>query len=461
MTAPLTRSAGQFAAQATICDMPAAALQTARTGFTDTVACLLAGINEPVTGIIRGHVETLAGGSGASRFLMGAGRAPAELAALIDATSAHALDYDDYMFSNHPSAVLVPVIMACAPLADCDGARMTSAYVVGYEIWGDLMLREQDHLHSKGWHPTAVLGPVGAAAAAAHVLGLTADQASSALALAASHAGGLMGNFGSMAKPYHAGRAAESGVRAALLARAGFTGKDDVLEHPCGLMAALSPAGNLDLETPAAFGTRWRAAEAGLNIKKYPTVGASQRVIDAALAMVAQAPVELAEVETIDVRISRKFAAVMPFAAPRIPAEAKFSAQFACAAALRFGRVGLAEVSQPALDDPELRRLMGLVRIDAVDAYDPGYPNAAPEDWITVGFRDGSQRTSPRIHRATGHADAPLPAHQLWQKFAGCAEWGGLGQAPARRLFDALQSIDTQPGIEALRLETHYAPNPT
>ncbi|MCB1362890.1 MAG: MmgE/PrpD family protein [Rhodobacteraceae bacterium] len=449
MTAPLTRAAGDFAAGIATAAIPAAALSTARLGFTDAIACLLAGRDEPVSVILRDYVAGRSDGKG-SVCLLGRGRAAPELAALIDATAAHALDYDDYMFSNHPSAVLVAAILACAQVSGADGARMARAYLAGYEIWGDLMLREADHFHSKGWHPTAVLGPVGAAAAAAHVLGLDGAGAGHAIALSASHSGGVMGNFGSMAKPYHAGRAAEAGVRAALLARAGFTARGDVLEGPAGLLAALSPRGNVDLKTPPQFGRRWRSAEAGLNIKKYPTVGASQRIIDAALALMAQTPLDTADIAGMEIRISRKFAAVMPFGDPAIPAEAKFSAQFAVAAALRFGKVGMAEVSQAALGDGELRRLIGAAAIERGEIYDPGYPNAAPEDWIVLTMRDGSRIESPRIRRASGHADAPLSPDELWRKFAGCAEWSGLAEHRARILFERLQSIDTLPDAGSL-----------
>lgn len=118
----------------------------------------------------------------------------------------------------------MPAALAAAHGApDPSGARMVAAYVAGYEVWARLMTREPDHLHSMGWHPTAVHGPVAAAAAAAVMQGLDPEAAANALALAASHAGGVMANFGTMTKPYHAGRAAECGLRAIRLTQAGLT----------------------------------------------------------------------------------------------------------------------------------------------------------------------------------------------------------------------------------------------
>ena len=202
----------------------------------------------------------------------------ASAAALLDATAAHALDYDDFAFSNHPSAVIVPAVLAVAARSGADGRRMAAAYVAGYEVWCDLFVREPDHYYARGWHPTAVLGPVGAAAAAAVAAGLDAERAMHAIAIAASFGGGVFENFGSMVKPLHGGRAAQSGVVAVGLAAAGMTASPTALEGASGLMRALSPNGRVDIETPPRLGEVWHSAKRGLNLKRYPVVGAAQRL---------------------------------------------------------------------------------------------------------------------------------------------------------------------------------------
>ena len=417
------------------------AVQTAISGFIDAFAALLAGRHEPVVAITLAHVQTDSANN-AVPCLLGERVATAEAAALVDGTAAHALDYDDYAFSNHPSAVLVPAIAACAAAFGGNGRKMISAYCIGYEIWGDLMRREPDHLHAKGWHPTAVLGPVGAAASAAHLLGLDQAQSTNAIALAASHSGGVMGNFGSMAKAYHAGKAAEAGVRCALLAQSGFDAREDALEGDTGLLAALSPSGRWDRSKPPSFGDDWLIAKLRLNIKKYPTVGASQRCIDAILQLMQDRPLDPANVKEIRPHVSARHAKVMPFEDPQTPAEAKFSLQFACAAAIRFGRVGVAEVSDTALADDVLRRLMGRTHIVAGDDYDPDYPGAAPSDFVELRLADDTVLTTPSIRRASGHADNPLDESASWDKFRTCAVHAGLSEEAARRLFDDINAIE-------------------
>lgn len=440
----ITRAAGDFVAATRFADLPPEASEVARLGFADTFAVMLAGRNEPVTRVVAGYAMTgLA--QGQVPWLFGEGRACAEAAALIDATAAHALDFDDYAFSNHISAVLVPVVVACAGLApDASGQRMVSAYAVGYEVWADLMSREPGHLHSKGWHPTAVFGPVAAAAAAAHMLGLDADQATNALALAASHSSGLMANFGSMTKPYHAGLAAEMGVRSARMTQEGLTAQPVALESPVGLLAALSPDREVDLARAPAFGRPWKIATTGINIKKYPSVGASQRIIDALVALHGEGrmpdPATIAEVVP---RVSVKHAAVMPFADPKGPAEAKFSLPFVCAATILWARVGMSEMTDARLADLALRALMGRVTVDAHEDYDPDYPVAAVFDMVTLVLNDGSRLETPKIRHFTGHAKAPLTPEQHWEKFVDCATYGGVSRNVARQLFELASGIDT------------------
>src|SRR5690606_19687584 len=143
---------------------------------------------------------------------------------------AHVLDFDDVALLGHPSAVLMPAIFAEAERLDLSGMDAVRAYVVGYEVWAELSGRELDPYHLKGWHPTSVFGTLAAAAAAASLNKAGADVARNTLSIAASLASGLVANFGTMTKPFHAGRAAALGLEAFDLASRGMTAAPDVLE---------------------------------------------------------------------------------------------------------------------------------------------------------------------------------------------------------------------------------------
>ena len=456
---PLTRLAAEFVVANRSARLPVQAVEVVRLGATDAVAAMLAALHEPVVGIVAGVARQLQG-SAEAPILLGRQRTPADLAALVNATAAHALDVDDYAFANHPSAVLIPVLLACGATSGAQGRDLVAAYVAGYEVWSDLMSREPDHLHSRGWHPTALFGGIGAAAAAASLLGLDAEATQHAIGLSASHAAGTMGNFGSMAKPYHAGKAAQAGVFCARLAAAGMTATPDVLEGERGLLRTLSPAGRVDVTTPPRYGGYERICRQRLNIKKYPTVGASQRIIDSVLAHVADAPVEVAALERVEPRVSEKHAAVMPYHRATRPEEAKFSLEYAVACALLHGRVGLRELTPEVIRGRQLQDLMARVRVVTTDEYDPDYPVAAPVDFVTLTFRDGRQVTTPAVRRATGHADVPLPAAQLHAKFLDCAAYGGVAASRAEALFGLLQRIDRWSAADLGRLTLDEADGP-
>src|SRR5262245_28481786 len=193
----LTSEIGAFASTIAQAPVPPEAMSIVRGGFTDCVAVMVAGRREEVARVV---AQSLGAEIRDERVLVEGLGAPD--AALLCGAAAHALDYDDVALSGHPSAVLVPAILAEAQDSGADGAAMASAYVCGYEVWAELIRRDRDQHHLKGWHPSAVFGTVAAAAAGAVLRRLDAAQTSTAVGIAASLAGGVAANFGTMTKPY-------------------------------------------------------------------------------------------------------------------------------------------------------------------------------------------------------------------------------------------------------------------
>jgi 2-methylcitrate dehydratase PrpD len=450
MPAPLTQSLGEFAASLRFDALPARAVEAARLGFTDCVAVLLAGAREPVTGIVASTMVA-ANDAGEARLWFGNKRTSAIDAALANGVAAHALDYDDVAFTGHPSAVLVPAILAEAEAIGADGSAALTAYVVGYETWAALNAREPDTYHRKGWHPTGVLGPVAAAAAIANLRRLGSHQATMALALGASMSSGIVANFGSMAKPFHAGRAAPAGVTAARLAHAGMTASADAIEHPLGLLNALSPQGRADREKPLDdLGRGWRILDCGLNLKKYPICYATHRSIDAMVDLATEHNLDPGAVAGIDVTIGITQAAMLRNHAPQTDIEAKFSMEFAMASALVARRVGLAELSTEFVRRPEVRSAMTKVRTrttNTVAADDPGF---AASDKVEIELVDGTHLASPDIRFARGHWQLPMKTEELWAKFSDCTAQE-LDEDAAEALFANLQALDRIGDLRALR----------
>ncbi|MFL5285021.1 MAG: MmgE/PrpD family protein [Rhodopila sp.] len=435
----LTKSLGQFIGELSPNRLPEEAARVAQMGFIDCIGTMIAGRNEDSVRIL---TETLAPGDGPATLTFGDRHAPAPEAAWINGTAAHVLDYDDVALRGHPSTVLVPAILAEAEHLGSSGADMITAYVAGYETWAELFRRDSGLLHQKGWHPTGLYGAVGAAAACAKLRKLDAEKSAVAIALGGSQAAGLMANFGTMTKPFHAGKSAHAGIMAARLAEAGFTANTDALEHPQGFLHAISPTGTEDRGSDCKAGTEWAILSQGLGIKKYPTCYCTHRAIDCMLDLVANSPIKADDVETITVSMSDYFVTVLRNHRPDTGLAAKFSIEFCMASGIVAQRVGLRELTDDFVRRPDIQALMPKVEIVTTTQYDPDLPGAAPQDQVTVRLGDGRVIAGEPVARATGHPSRPLTERQLYDKFADCLDAGG-SPIPADVLFRRLSAIQS------------------
>lgn len=435
----LTKHLGQFVADLSPNRLPEEAARVARMGFIDTIGTMIAGREEDSVRIL---TETLAPGDGPATLTFGSRKAPAPEAAWINGTAAHALDYDDVALRGHPSTVLVPAILAEAEHLGASGADMITAYVAGYEVWAECFRRDSGLLHQKGWHPTGLYGAVGAAAACAKLRKLDAEKSAIAIALGASQAAGIMSNFGTMTKPFHAGKSAHAGIMAARLAEAGFTANTDALEHPQGFLHAISPTGTEDRTGDPKAGAEWAILTQGLGIKKYPTCYCTHRAIDCMLDLVNSSPIKADQVESITVNISDYFATVLRNHQPDTGLAAKFSMEFCMASGIVAGRVGLRELTDGFVQRPEIQALMRKVNIVTTTEYDPDLPGAAPQDQVTVTLTDGRSIEGQPVARATGHPSRPLSDQQLYDKFADCLD-AGTSPIPAEVLYRRLSTMQS------------------
>lgn len=422
---------------------PAGALACVRTGFTDCVAVLLAGEREVVTQIVAASVGAT---ERRNNSLLGQLRIPAPDAALVYGTAAHALDYDDTALSGHPSAVLVPAIIAEAVEGGADGQMMVKAYIAGYEVWAELIRRDRDQHHDKGWHPSAVFGAIAAASASAVLRGLDAEQATRALAIAASLASGVVANFGSMTKPLQVGRAAQSGLLAARLAQLGLTSSPDALEHGSGFLRAISPNGAVDTESAAAIGREWRILQSGINVKNYPICYAAHRVIDAMLDVVRTEDLKPEDIAAVEVEIGQTQAAMLRNSRPQSALDAKFSAEFAMASAAIVRRCGLSELCDAFVQRPEVQAFFPRVQVVRISDKDPDEPAHSPFDRVRVALQNGRNIQAEPVYHPRGHFKRPLSTSDLWDKFSDCVS-DVLAPAAARHLFENLQSIDTAESV--------------
>jgi 2-methylcitrate dehydratase PrpD len=446
----LTQDLGRFVADLTLQQIPAEGSGIARTGIADCFGVLIAGARDPEIALVDRELGHGGGTALASLIPSGARRSP-ETAALVNGIAAHVLDYDDVSLDGHPSAVLVPAILAQGEVSGSSGAEMLTAYVAGYEVWAELLTREPTPLHRKGWHPSAVFGPVAAAAACAKLRGLDAQGTATAMAIAASMAGGLVANFGTMTKSFQVGRAGQSGVIAARLAQAGLTASLDALEHPAGLLMALSVDGKAALDRPfVAAQKEWHIVGHGLSIKRYPICYATHRSIDAALDLVARFDLTPGKVERIHVSTGKTQMLMLRNSRPQTGLEAKFSMQFAMAAALCARNVGLRELTDDFVRRPEVQAIFPRVSLEGTAATKVG-SNFAPTDAVEITTTDGATHKSGPVEFAKGSHQRPLSRDELWRKFADCLG-AQFPDGTKARAFENLMMFDRLNGAGDLAL---------
>jgi len=436
----LTQELGRFVANLSFEKVPAEAVEIARTGFIDTIATMIAGAQDDAPQLLK---KGLRPPPGAASLYFSGETAAAPEAAWINGTAGHALDYDDVGCRGHVSTVLVPAIIAEAETLGLGGREMFAAYVAGYQTWAELSRRDPGHHHRKGWHPTGIFGAIGAGAACANLRRLDPDRATMAIALSASQAGGIMANFGTMTKPFHAGRAAHAGLVSARLAELGFTAAADALEHPQGFLSAVSPEGKADREAAApALGQDWHILKQGLSIKKYPACYCTHRALDAMLDLLAQRPLKPADIAHITVSISDTHALILRNHQPRTGLEAKFSMEFAMAAAVISRRASLGEYTDAFVRRPEVQDLMRRVSITTNQDYDPVQVGASVWDQVTLELTNGETIESEKVRRARGHAELPLGEAELFDKFRTCLD-AGHAQVSPEALFGRLKKLES------------------
>ena len=405
----VTRWLAARAASLSYEDLSDAAVTVARQCILDWFAVTLPGAAEPAVRILCD--ELLADGAAPVASLVGMPRGSSAMnAALINGTASHALDFDDVNMAilGHPTVALLPGLLALAEDIDAPPRDVLTAFVAGYDVvcrTGALM--SPGH-YEHGFHATATVGSIGAAAACARLLGLDAETSATAYGIAATMASGLKSMFGTMCKPLHAGRAAQNGLQAARLAARGFTSRPDALECAQGMAAAQSANFNPeDAMMDAPFDHHIRNNLFKYHASCYLTHGA----IEAARLIRERHAISSNAVQGVTIRVPPVTDRVCNIAKPATGLEAKFSLRLTAAMALA-GRdtSGIDTFDDAATDVPELVRLRDIARIE----FDESYPEA--KALVTVDTANG-ERFTAAYDAGVPDADLDRQGRKLARKF--------------------------------------------
>jgi len=379
----LTFSVADAAAQLRFEDLPAEAVELVRQCVLDTLGVAVAGAADPVAQRVRA-LCLAEGGRPAATLLCQDARLSARQAALVNGTAAHALDYDDCNLTmpGHVSAAVLPAVLALAEARGATGRDLVTAFAAGYEAGCSIGAAIAPGHYDLGFHATGTNGALGAAAGAARLLGLAPEATAHALGIAAATAAGLKGLFGTMCKPFHAGRAAENGVLAAELAAAGFLARTDALECRQGYAQTHSP----DFDPARA---QWRPAR-GWHLfdnlfKFHAACYGTHGAIECAQRMRALPGVAPAAIRGLVLEVAIDDDKTCNIAQPASAAQARFSLRHVVAMALAGHDTAAAPAyGETSLADPEVARLRGLTEVKLL----PGLNIA--HSFLTAILQDGS-----------------------------------------------------------------------
>ncbi len=417
----ITEQLAHLIAETTYAQLPANAVTQAKRALLDTIGVTLAGHGEEAGRLITAWVEDVGGCQEAAVLGTTLYTSPG-LAALANGTLGHALDFDDVTehLRGHPSVPVTPVVLALGEAMGASGAEVITAFVVGVEVEAKIGKAMTSAHPRRGWHPTATIGPLGATAAAANLLGLTPAQVRMALGIAASKAAGLRQNFGTMTKPLHAGEAARSGVEAAQLAQRGFTADPQILEGRFGFFNTFVGSGEFVLgKVLQDFGAPYEIVSPGIGVKPYPACRQTHRAIDAMLDLVHTYQLLPDEVSEIVCETSARLLDFLMYPHPRTGLEGKFSMEYCIAAALVHGQMGLAQFTDTSVQDMRVQDLLRRVRLTHPDQDHPDWDTMCP-DVVEVVLHDG-RRFQQRVDLPKGDPALPLTWEELVAKFRDCA----------------------------------------
>jgi 2-methylcitrate dehydratase PrpD len=407
--------------------------EIARQCVLDTVGVAIAGAHDPLVRILLDEMVEAGGAAQASVFAHPV-RLPALAAALVNGAAGHALDYDDVNIAmpGHPSVAVLPGLLALAELRARSGREVLTAFVAGYEVACRIGAALAPGHYDTGFHSTATVGAFGAAAACARLMGLDAARTAAAFGIVGTQAAGLKSQFGTMCKPFHAGKAAQNGLLAARLAARGFSSRTDLVECVQGFAATHGP----DFAPAAALADPGRGFHILNNLFKYH-----------AACYFTHAPIECGRelrrapgfdadaIAGATLRIDRSTDRVCNIPAPIDGLQSKFSLRQTVAMALAgVDTASLGVWDETTARDPALVSLRDKIRID----FQPNWPQTKAELEVELA---GGGRLGARHDSGIPTADLNEQGRRLGAKFDALVG-PLLGDARARELREAIARFD-------------------
>ena len=397
-------------------------LRLARNAMIDIVGCMIAGTNDEATCRARTVIEDL--GSGSVRTIGSEASLAAPHAALVNGTAAHALDFDDnyHPTAGHATAVLAPAIYALADERSANGTAVLDAYIAGLEAMAVIGNGVNLAHYELGWHTTSTIGGMGVAAAAARLCKFNTETTTRAISLAFSMASGSKIQFGTMAKPLHAGIAAMNGLLAARYAEAGITAASEPLDGTWGFRDLyVGGDGEGYAEGARLMGNPTALERFGLKVKIHPCCASVHTAVDALVDLMDKHNLEADDIKSVETVVNKVSFDNLMFDDPKTEMEARFSMHYSIAVALLRRRLMLADFTSTAIRNPEVRAWYPKITKTKKPDDDPlpTATNGREPAETRITLTDG-RTLSKFMKHPKGVLQNPLSEAEMWTKFDDC-----------------------------------------
>jgi len=454
-TEGLTRRIADFVVSTKFSDLPPNLIETGRKSILDGIGLALVGSVSKSGPLIRAYIQSL-GISKTDATLIGTSmKSAVSFAALANGIGIHAEDYDDTQLSSapdrvyglltHPTAPALSAALAVAESKGVTGRDLVLAYHLGVEVECKIAEAISPRHYQDGFHSTGTCGTFGSVVAAMKLRGADAATLARAIGIAASESAGLRENFGTMTKPFHAGRAAESGIIAADMAGLGWTASNQILEAPNGFFHAAG--GGYDASA-LTFAKPWTFQSPGVSIKPFPSGSLTHPGMTALLKLIREQNVKPDQVERLDVGTNRNMPNALIHHKPTDALQGKFSMEFCMSSLLLYRRAGLNEFTDEVVNRPEVKAMIARINFGVNEiAEKAGYDKMTTI--LDLHLRDG-RTLSTRADFAKGSPEDPMSFEEVKAKFDDCARFAKWPAAKTKAIMAMVEKLEELPDIRKL-----------
>ncbi len=445
-TAPVTDTLARFVVATELGSMSEKTLSSAKLHILDTLGVALAGVNTSVAQIALGYCKNLGASSEASIWGTKA-KAAVSTAAFANGLLSHALDYDDwdaFIHVGHPSSMLVGAALPLAENIGASGTDLLRAYVLGIEVICKLAANAPN-MQDRGFHSTPVFGSLGATVACASLLKLDIDKVKAALGIAASAAGGIHRQQGSMVKPFHAGNSARNGAEAALLASQGFTADAAIFEAPRGFCDTFFGKDTCDYDKMIEnVGDPYFLETPGIGLKWHPCSAPQFLAADAALHLKHEHKINFADVVKMEVsipplRYARHYAAEV-----KTGLRGKFAINYVVAMCFLEGKLEIATFTDEKVNQPQVQEAFSKVKV----IVDESIPEPGPYCPVSVELKNRT-RHSYTAKIAKGDPRNPMTEGEVTEKFRGNAR-SVIAAKQAQEVINAVNRLESVDNVKTI-----------